>query len=384
MQHALYVEISVIGIILLSIVLMSQRQFTAASAAQRRFNNLIYVTIMMLVVDAACWLIDGTQFHLARQLNYTLETIYYALHVLLPYLWALYVEGALSTDLRAAGRRIAIATVPLILFLIALVPNLKFGLVFTIDAKNIYHREIGVYFYAFLSYAYLIYGSIRSLIKARGAAWVDDRRRYYTMAFFAVLPSLGGFIQLFFYGVSLNWILASVSILLVYLDAQNRQISTDPLTNLNNRRELSKFLLREISDRDPNKGGTLTLMIMDVDGFKMINDTYGHFYGDSVLVAVSEILKASCKNTNAFLARFGGDEFCIVLPPSMETDAEELIQQVQVNVTSWNQSHPEMKPIGLSIGFAEWDPNQDKSYEMFLARADARMYEVKNAKKCAR
>lgn len=228
MQHALYVEISVIGIILLSIVLMSQRQFTAASAAQRRFNNLIYVTIMMLVVDAACWLIDGTQFHLARQLNYTLETIYYALHVLLPYLWALYVEGALSTDLRAAGRRIAIATVPLILFLIALVPNLKFGFVFTIDAKNIYHREIGVYFYAFLSYAYLIYGSIRSLIKARGAAWVDDRRRYYTMAFFAVLPSLGGFIQLFFYGVSLNWILASVSILLVYLDAQNRQISTDP------------------------------------------------------------------------------------------------------------------------------------------------------------
>lgn len=384
MQHALYVEISVIGIILLSIVLMSQRQFTAASAAQRRFNNLIYVTIMMLVVDAACWLIDGMQFHLARQLNYTLETIYYALHVLLPYLWALYVEGALSTDLRAAGRRIAIATVPLILFLIALVPNLKFGFVFTIDAKNIYHREIGVYFYAFLSYAYLIYGSIRSLIKARGAAWVDDRRRYYTMAFFAVLPSLGGFIQLFFYGVSLNWILASVSILLVYLDAQNRQISTDPLTNLNNRRELSKFLLREISDRDPNKGGALTLMIMDVDGFKMINDTYGHFYGDSVLVAVSEILKASCKNTNAFLARFGGDEFCIVLPPSMETDAEELIQQVQVNVTSWNQSHPEMKPIGLSIGYAEWDPNQDKSYEMFLARADARMYEVKNAKKCAR
>jgi diguanylate cyclase (GGDEF)-like protein len=116
----------------------------------------------------------------------------------------------------------------------------------------------------------------------------------------------------------------------------------------------------------------------------MINDTYGHFYGDSVLVAVSEILKASCKNTNAFLARFGGDEFCIVLPPSMETDAEELIQQVQVNVTSWNQSHPEMKPIGLSIGYAEWDPKQDKSYEMFLARADARMYEVKNAKKCAR
>ncbi|HWQ96487.1 MAG TPA: diguanylate cyclase [Clostridia bacterium] len=384
MQNALYVEISLIGIILLSVILFSQRQFTAASAAQRRFNNLIYVTIIMLVVDAACWLIDGTQFHLALQLNYALETIYYALHILLPYLWALYVESALSTDLRAAGRRIAIATVPLILFLIALVPNLKFGFVFTIDTQNVYHRGIGVYVYAFLSYAYLIYGSIRSLIKAKGAAWVDDRRRYYTMAFFAVLPSAGGFIQLFFYGVSLNWILASVSILLVYLDSQNRQISTDPLTGLNNRRELSKFLLREVSDRDPTKGGTLTLMMMDVDGFKMINDTYGHFYGDGMLVNVSEILKDSCKNTNAFLSRFGGDEFCIVLPPSMEADAEELIQQVEANVTGWNQSHPEMKPIGLSIGYAEWDPQLDRSYESLLSRADARMYEVKNDKKCAR
>ncbi len=381
MQNALYVEISAIGIILLSIVLMTQRQFTAASAAQRRFNHLIYATIAMLVVDAACWLVDGERFLFARELNFALETIYYALHVLLPYLWALYVEGALSTDLPAANKRIAIATIPLILFIVVLFFNLEYGFVFTIDAENVYHRAIGVYFYAFLSYAYLIYGSIRSLIKARGAAWVDDRRRYYTMAFFAVLPSAGGFIQLFCYGVSLNWILASVSILLVYLDSQNRQISADPLTSLNNRRELSKFLLREVGERDQPKSGALTLIMMDVDGFKQINDTYGHFYGDGVLIHVSQILKASCKNTNAFLARYGGDEFCIVLPPNQEVDAEEIIARVHSNVANWNQTHPELRPIGLSIGYAEWDQKLDISYESLLARADERMYSVKNAKK---
>ena len=381
MQNALYVEISAIGIILLSIVLMTQRQFTAASAAQRRFNHLIYATIAMLVVDAACWLVDGERFLFARELNFALETIYYALHVLLPYLWALYVEGALSTDLPAANKRIAIATIPLILFIVVLFFNLEYGFVFTIDAENVYHRAIGVYFYAFLSYAYLIYGSIRSLIKARGAAWVDDRRRYYTMAFFAVLPSAGGFIQLFCYGVSLNWILASVSILLVYLDSQNRQISADPLTSLNNRRELSKFLLREVGERDQPKSGALTLIMMDVDGFKQINDTYGHFYGDGVLIHVSQILKASCKNTNAFLARYGGDEFCIVLPPNQEVDAEGIIARVHSNVANWNQTHPELRPIGLSIGYAEWDQKLDISYESLLARADERMYSVKNAKK---
>jgi diguanylate cyclase (GGDEF)-like protein len=238
-----------------------------------------------------------------------------------------------------------------------------------------------VYFYAFLTYAYLIYGSIRSLIKARDAAWADDRKRYYTMAFFAVLPSAGGFIQLFFYGVSLNWILASVSILLVYLDSQNRQISTDPLTSLNNRRELSKFLLREVVERDQPKSGALALIMMDVDGFKQINDTYGHFYGDGVLIHVSQILKASCKNTNAFLARYGGDEFCIVLPPNPEVDAQEIIVRVQMNVAAWNRVHADMKPIGLSIGSAEWDSKKDISYESLLSRADERMYAVKNAKK---
>ena len=383
MQNALYVEISAIGIILLSIILITQRQFTAASAAQRRFNHLIYATIAILVVDAACWLIDGERFLFARELNFALETVYYALHVLLPYLWALYIEGVLSADLRAAKRRIAIATAPLVVFIVALFFNLEYGFVFTVDAENVYHRAFGVYFYAFLTYAYLVYGSIRSLIKAKGAAWVEDRRRYYTMAFFSVLPSVGGVIQLCCYGVSLNWILASVSILLVYLDSQNRQISTDPLTNLNNRRELSKFLLREAGERDQPKSGALALIMMDVDGFKQINDTCGHFYGDGVLIHVSQILKASCKNTNAFLARYGGDEFCVVLPPNPEVDAVGIIARVHANVASWNQTHPDMKPIGLSIGYAEWDHKLDISYESLLARADERMYAVKNAKKCA-
>ena len=224
MLHVLYVEISAVGIILLSVILITQRQTKASSAAQRRFNLLIYATMTMLVVDAACWLIDGQRFRFALELNYALVTIYYMLHVLLPYLWVLFIEGALSTDLKAASRRTAIFSIPMLLFILALPFNIKYGFVFTIDAQNFYHRESGLYVYAFLSYAYLIYGSVRALIKANGASWVDDRRHYYTMAFFAVLPSIGGFIQLIFYGVSLNWILSSVSILLVYIDSQNRQI----------------------------------------------------------------------------------------------------------------------------------------------------------------
>lgn len=300
---------------------------------------------------------------------------------MLPYLWALYVEGALSTDMKAARRRIGIATTLLVLFILALAVNVRYGFVFTVDAKNVYHREWGVYVYVSLSYAYLLYATIRSLLKAKGAAWADDRRRYYTMAFFAVLPSAGGVLQLLFYGLSLNWILASVSILLVYIDSQNRQISTDPLTGLNNRRELSKFLLREMREHDPARSGVLLLIMMDVDGFKQINDTCGHYYGDLTLINVANILKASCKNTAAFLARFGGDEFCIVLPAEKTAEADELITRIQANLSAWNDSSRDSKPIGLSVGYAAWDMQNDETFESFVNRADQKMYEVKNAKK---
>ncbi len=383
MQNALYVEISAVGIILLTVILVTQRQTIGSSAAQRRFNNLIYSMITMLAVDAGCWLVDGTRFILARELNYALETVYFSLHVILPYLWALYVEVSLSTDLKAARRRVNLLTVPLVLFILALALNIRYSFVFTIDSENVYHRAFGVYIYSFLSYAYLIYASIRSLIKAKRSAWIDDKRRCYTMAFFAVLPSAGGFIQMFYYGISLNWILASVSILLVYIDAQNRQISTDPLSGLNNRRELTKYLLRETRDRELLKSGALTLIMMDVDGFKQTNDTYGHFYGDSILIAVSEILKSSCKNTDAFLARYGGDEFCIVLPADRGIDVQEIIARIDENITNWNASHRDMRAINLSIGYAAWDAQTDFNYESLVSRADRKMYEAKNAKKCA-
>lgn len=378
---ALYVEISVVGIILLVIILYTQRQVSGASALQRQFNRLVYTAIIMLVVDAGCWLVDGTSFPYARALNYTLQSVYYILHIVLPFTWALFVEAALSTDLKAARRRLIVGAVPAALLILFLPFNIRLGSVFTIDAANVYHRSPGFIAYGFMTYALLIYASIRSLIKAKGSVWIEERRRCYTMAFFGVLPSVGGILQGFFYGLSLNWILAAVAILLVYIDEQNRQISADPLTGLNNRRELGKFLLKEC--RESQREGVLALLMIDVDGFKQVNDTYGHFYGDTVLIRVASTLKLSCKNTQAFLARYGGDEFSIVFPAASLQAVTNLIDSIHENLRAWNEAHPEAAPIGLSLGYALYDTEPGDSPEALIHRADRDMYQVKNAKKCA-
>ncbi len=377
--NALYLEIDAIGIILMLTILYSQRQMRAASAVQRQFNGMIGITILMLMIDAACWVLDGTVFPFARVLNYAAESAYYALHVIMPFFWAIYVEIALSTDMKAARRRIIIAGVPLLLLIAFLPFNIHLGWVFRIDADNVYHREWGLIAYAFYTYAALLYASTRALIKAKNSAWVEDRRRCYTMAFFAVLPSLGGILQAIFYGVSLNWILAAVSVLFVYIDAQNRQISADPLTGLNNRRELSKFLLKECRDAQPEH--VLALIMIDVDGFKLVNDTFGHFYGDTLLQRVANMLKLACKNTQAFLGRYGGDEFCIVYPAASRQAVQELLSNIEKKLQDWNGEHTGTESIGLSVGYSVFEPEQGDSAEALFNRADREMYLVKNAKK---
>lgn len=381
MLSALYVEINTVGIVLLLVILFNQKRSTGYSAAQRQFNILIYTGMIMLAVDMLCWLIDGKQFPFAHALGYAVETVYFILNLLLPYIWLLFTEHVLENDVKAANRRIRIAAVPIALAIVGLFVNLRYGFVFTIDADNVYHRAIGVYLYAILAYSYMIYCSVRALAKAKKSAWADDRRRYYTMAFFVVPPFIGGIIQLLLYGINFTWFLVTISILQVYIDRQNRQISTDPLTGLNNRRELTKFLLHET--REQSKSGALTLIMMDIDGFKQINDSRGHFYGDSVLIAVAEILKSSCKNTSTFLSRYGGDEFCVVLPAGIEIGAEALIARIQAGLSGWNTFHPDACPIGISFGTAVWEARLDKNYESLITRADETMYAVKKAKKRA-
>jgi len=382
MQNALYIEISFIGICLLLTILINQRQDIGSSTLQRQFNIFIYSLITMLVVDAVCWLLDGATFPHARIYILLGQTVYFFLNIMIPFLWVVYVEFTQKDKQKTIFRRLRLLSIPLVALTVLLLVNLHTSIVFIIDENNIYHRNTGYLAYAILAYAYLAYATVRAVIAAHHASWVEEKRKYYPMTLFVVLPAVGGIIQMFLYGVTLIWISVAISTLLLYLDSLNRQISADPLTGLNNRRELSKYLFRET--RDTMCESVLSLIMMDVDDFKQVNDTLGHFYGDNVLVAVSEILKQACKNTEAFLARYGGDEFCIVYR-AKDTDAvESMISSIQANVARWNKKSNEIVSIGLSIGYAIWQPEIDENIEALYKQADQKMYQAKNAKKAIR
>lgn len=381
MLHVLYVEISAVGICLLLIILFKQHGEIGTSILKRQFNYLIYATIAMLMTDTACWLLDGAVFSGAYILKTAAESIYYFFNILIPFLWVMYIEIAVSKEREKAFRRLKLLSIPMFALFVLIVVNLFTGSVFTIDASNVYARNDGFYAFAVIAYAYLIYASVVALRAGRRASWKEDQRRYYGLVVFVVLPGVAGIIQTFFYGVALIWVFTAISIMMMYIDSMNRQISTDPLTGINNRRELTRYIQRET--RDPSHQGLLALIMMDVDDFKRVNDVHGHYHGDMVLGRVSEILKSSCKNTPAFLARYGGDEFCIVYPAENLREVDNLIAKILRNALRWNTVMDDPVKIGLSIGYTTWRFDQSDTVDDFYRRADEKMYQVKNAKKKA-
>ncbi len=131
-----------------------------------------------------------------------------------------------------------------------------------------------------------------------------------------------------------------------YVRALKRIASIDALTGLYNRRAFQQFLDREI-ERSKRSGENLAIMMIDVDGFKGINDTYGHVAGDEVLKDVGSILQQGLRKTDV-VCRYGGDEFIVIMPGISEEGAQHAKGRIRRRLDKHNEKSA--ISIGLSIG----------------------------------
>lgn len=151
--------------------------------------------------------------------------------------------------------------------------------------------------------------------------------------------------------------------------------STDALTGLANRREAYRAI-SELERRNHELAGRYTVLIGDLDSFKYINDTFGHTFGDRVLQDVAQVLQ---ENTRAddIVARWGGEEFLILLPNTDTAGGNVLAEKLRQKVEALSSDYPQDVNISISFGVAEGDPTAT-THGQLLAQADARMYQAKN------
>lgn len=150
--------------------------------------------------------------------------------------------------------------------------------------------------------------------------------------------------------------------------------TTDGLTGLLNRRAVEERLQAEIS-RSSRHQVRATVALIDLDRFKLVNDTLGHAAGDRFLVHVGELLRRTMRSLDV-AGRIGGDEFLVILSMTSVAEARVFADRLRAGLAKFHELHPEFGAVTMSIGLAE-APTDGDTIPALLAAADAAMYRAK-------
>ena len=155
----------------------------------------------------------------------------------------------------------------------------------------------------------------------------------------------------------------------------------DALTEIPNRRRFDEVISREWN-RAHRAGYSISLMMIDIDHFKLYNDTYGHGMGDDCLRRVAGTIAEVLRRSSDFVARYGGEEFVVILPDSDLPMALDTANKIQAKIDALTIAHQTSLAadfVTFSIGVATMIPENGKQYRELIETADAKLYEAKSS-----
>lgn len=329
--------------------------------------------LVVLLSDIGMWLLDGRAGGLIRVMLYVINIINFLMAIVVAIQWLEYAWFRIYRREMPGIRKMAPALIPFGLTAVFILSSPWTGWSFYLDDANVYHRgEFAILQYLVLL-AYLLGASVMALIQRKKEAARDRRAELLTIAFFTAPPLMGGLVQTAFYGLNLIWPCAVISSLLVLLNKAGEAISQDTITGLNNRRNLEKHLRQY----DENQDRPVTLMMLDIDAFKRINDQHGHSAGDQAIMEAAQVLKKVFGGSSAFLSRFGGDEFVVVIPGADEGKAQAAITRIHASFEALSAEHSFPFQLSVSAGYAMSEKTGATRTAELLKTADKRMYEAK-------
>lgn len=381
MNYPMNLALEMTGLIILILMFFNfgnyRYSFRQKSFDDQYFNLALLINMGLLIADMLSWVFNGASWQGARIALGVSNTIYYMLQPLMCLTWMIYCEYKLAEDWQGLTSHLPFYGIFAILAEALVIVNCFKPILFSVSPENIYSRG-GIFYtiYTALCLFYAVYSFLRILVKTwrrRGT-----KHRYsdplFSLILYPFFPCIGTIMQNMFYGIAIIWTGSVISLLIIYSNLQNAQITTDPLTGLNNRHRFQSYLHYKLNSR--RSGLILYLLMIDIDSLKAINDQHGHLSGDETIRTVADLIIHNIPRSD-FVARIGGDEFVVIGERNEVAGIDDTINALEAAITAYNQSSAAPYSISLSIGCSTLANGEDKTVDKLLAEADQMMYTQK-------
>ncbi len=375
MGNAIHIELNMLFFVILVRIVYQSAKNENQQMSRVLFRYTAYGIMSSLFMDALWILIDGRQFPGAVALNQLVNALFLASGIVIGCLWYLYVLETLGY--RITWKMGLLVMTPGIVFTLLNLLSIKTGWIFYVTEENVYVRGPLFGLQTVAALAVLFSSLIHCLIRLINGRKTVPRRVVWEMVGFYVIPVVGTLVSMPITGMPGTWTCAAVSIILMYIESQDREIVRDTLTGLNNRKMLPAAF--EDYARQTGPDSVLYLFMIDLDDFKAINDTYGHLAGDEALQAAARLFAKSVDGKRAMVARVGGDEFVILVLLPGEKEAMEFKRALQESMERYNAEHTLPYRLCVSVGYRSYA--RGETLDNFLNRADEMLYEEKRRKK---
>ncbi|MDD3921879.1 MAG: GGDEF domain-containing protein [Eubacteriales bacterium] len=345
------------------------------------FQYMVISNIFLLITDSLCWIAMGRPGTLMHLTHIASTTAFYVLDPLPSYFFLRFTDVVLGVPAEKEKRLLRWYSLPVLMHMaIALVSPFT-GWFFNITPENQYLRGSLLPLSFFLSFLLMFVGAFKAIKRYIRAKRANDEiaknvREYSWLIKFTVIPLIGGILQLFFNNVTFVWNISVIALLVLYINNQNAELTTDTLTGLYNRRQAFAYFDRFVRENEKEKDST-AVVVLDINNFKTINDVYGHIMGDEAIIAVARAMEKEFRWDDC-ICRFGGDEFMVITKYGAKDPMEAAVARVNARLKKLHDVGTLPFALSVSAGYAMWK-QKDQTLDSLFHQADMMMLQQKAA-----
>lgn len=355
---------NIISILLIGTLYLANRQKVEYDRDMRLLQQMMVTIGIANISDCCVYYLAGSSNIVIKVLVFLSGSGLFLGNVMIGYLWAKFIMVHMNIPFSDIRRNIY-RTIGLI-SIVLLVINIFYPLVFSVSDGR-YQR--GFAYIIFLIFAaFYILDSLYLYVKR---VKKNGSLKLFPVHIFLIPVILGVVIQAFFVEIAITWTSIAISVAGIMTALKNEIIFTDCLTGLYNRVYLEFLHKRACNKKDCWVSG----IMIDLNGFKQINDNYGHAEGDLALCIVADLLRKSFSEYGV-VTRYAGDEFVIMLNTTDDQLIQKIIKSAKKNFVTENEKNDKLYQLSASMGYAITNLSNE-TIDDFMNRIDEQMYQDK-------